>query len=147
MTLTERISEDMKTAMKARDTVRLETVRSIRAALLELDKSGREVDEDDRLKAVINQAKRRKDAIEQYSAAGREDLAERERAELAVIEEYLPRQLSEGEIEAEVDRIIAETGANSPSDFKVVMPKAMASMRGRADGARVQQIVRSRLGA
>lgn len=146
MELSERISNDMKDAMKSGEKLRLETLRSLRAAMLELEKSGKgAVSADDELKSVMNQAKRRKDAAEQFRAAGRIDLAEKEEAELKIIEEYLPQQLSDEEISAEVARIVAETGASGPGDFKVVMPKAMASMKGRADGNRVQSAVKSAL--
>jgi hypothetical protein len=148
MKLSDRINNDLKAAMKAGEKIRLETLRSIRASFIELEKSGKEtISEEDQLKAVINQAKRRKDAIEQYDNAGRADLADRERVELEVIEEYLPKQLTEDEIRAEVAAIISQTKAAGPQDFKVVMPRAMASMRGRADGSRVQQIVREQLEA
>src|ERR1051326_6981430 len=130
MSLTERITEDMKSAMRAGEKLRLETLRSLRAAMLELQKSGREVSAEDELKAVMNQGKRRKDAIEQYRNANRNDLAEKEEAELKVIEEYLPQQLGEEEVRSEVRRIIGEVGAKGPDDFKSVMPKAMAAMRG-----------------
>lgn len=146
MSLSERITDDLKNAMRAGEKLRLETLRSLRAAVLELEKSGRgEITDDDVLKAIGNQAKRRKDAAEQYHAAGRVDLAEKEEQELKIIEEYLPRQLNDDEIRFEVRRIIAETGASGPGDFKHVMPKAMASLRGRADGSRVQSVVRSEL--
>jgi uncharacterized protein YqeY len=146
MELAERIGNDMKEAMRSGEKLRLETIRSLRAAILELEKSGKGATTDeDELKAVMNQAKRRKDAAEQFRAAGRIDLAEKEEAELVIIEEYLPKQLSDGEIRAEVDRIVAETGASGPGDFKTVMPKAMAAMRGRADGNRVQAAVRAAL--
>ncbi|HVZ39629.1 MAG TPA: GatB/YqeY domain-containing protein [Candidatus Kapabacteria bacterium] len=147
MTLGEKITEDLTNAMKAGDKLRLETLRMLRAAMLELQKSGKEISPDDELRAVQNQGKRRKDAAEQYRAAGRADLAEKEEAELKIIEEYLPQQLGEDEIRAQVRVIIAEAGASGPGDFKLVMPKAMGALRGRADGARVQAIVKEELGA
>jgi hypothetical protein len=148
MSLTEQISEDLKAAMRAGEKLRLETLRSLRAALLELQKSGKEtITPDDEMKAVMNQAKRRKDAAEQYRNANRNDLAEKEEAELKMIEAYLPQQLTDDEIRDEVRRLIDETGAAGPNDFKLVMPKAMAAMRGRADGGRVQAIVKEELEA
>jgi uncharacterized protein len=146
MELAERIGNDMKEAMRSGEKLRLETLRSLRAAMLDLEKSGKGAPTgEDELKSVMNQAKRRKDAAEQFRAAGRTELAEKEEAELLIIEEYLPKQLSDEEIAAEVGRIVAETGAGGPADFKSVMPKAMAAMRGRADGNRVQAAVRSAL--
>lgn len=145
MSLSERINEDMKTAMRGGEKLRLETLRSLRAAMLELEKSGKEFSPDDELRAVMNQAKRRKDAIEQYRNAGRQDLADKEESELKIIEDYLPKQLEDSEIRNEVAGIISAVGAQGPDDFKLVMPKAMAALRGRADGGRVQAIVREEL--
>lgn len=142
MKLSERINEDLKAAMRAGERVRLETVRSLRAALLELEKSGNEVNDDAEQRAVMNQGKRRRDAIEQYRAAGRNDLADKEEAELKIIEEYLPQQLDDAAIEERVRAIIAETGAKGAGDFKVVMPRAVAAMRGVAEGGRIQPIVK-----
>lgn len=145
MTLTEKIANDMKEAMKSGEKVRLGTLRMVRAALLELQKSGNEVTPDLELRAVQKQANSRKDAMEQFMAAGRNDLAETERVELEIIEAYLPQQLSDDDIRAKVREIIAQTGASGPNDFKLVMPKAMAAMRGVADGNRVQAVVREAL--
>ncbi|MCC7439057.1 MAG: GatB/YqeY domain-containing protein [Armatimonadetes bacterium] len=145
MTLTEKIANDMKEAMKSGDKIRLGTLRMVRAALLELQKSGSEVTPDLELRAVQKQANSRKDAMAQFVNAGRNDLAEVERVELEIIEAYLPQQLSDDEIRAKVREFIAETGASSPNDFKLVMPKAMSAMRGLADGNRVQAIVREEL--
>ncbi|MCE7934227.1 MAG: GatB/YqeY domain-containing protein [Chlorobi bacterium CHB2] len=145
MTLTEKIANDMKEAMKSGEKVRLGTLRMVRAALLELQKSGNEVTPDLELRAVQKQANSRKDAMEQFIAAGRNDLAENERVELEIIEAYLPQQLSDDDIRAKVREIIAQTGASGPNDFKLVMPKAMAAMRGVADGNRVQAVVREAL--
>ena len=146
MELSERITSDMKDAMRSGEKLRLEVLRSLRAVMLELEKSGKgDVTADEELKAVMNQGKRRKDASEQFRAAGRTELADKEDAELAIIEEYLPKQLSDDEIAAEVTRIMTEVGATGPDAFKLVMPKAMASMRGRADGTRVQTVVKKAL--
>jgi uncharacterized protein YqeY len=145
MTLTEKIANDMKEAMKSGDKTKLGTLRMVRAALLELQKSGSEVTPDLELRAVQKQAASRKDAMQQFVAAGRNDLAEVERVELAIIEAYLPQQLSDDEIRAKVRELITETGASGPNDFKLVMPKAMAAMRGLADGNRVQAVVREEL--
>lgn len=142
MTLSERINEDLKAAMRAGERVRLETVRSLRAAMVDLTKSGNEVTDDAEQRAVMNQAKRRRDAIEQYRAVGRNDLADKEEAELKIIEEYLPQQLDDSAIEERVRAIIAETGAKGPGDFKVVMPRSVAAMRGVAEGGRIQPIVK-----
>lgn len=142
MKISERIVEDMKVAMKGGDAKRVAALRTLRAALLQLQKSGAEVSEEDELKAIQKQAKMSKDAVEQFSTAGREDLAEKERSELAVFEDYLPKQMTDQEIEEVVKRIAGEVGASGIDDFKNVMPKAMSELKGRADGGRVQAIVR-----
>ncbi|MCE2502478.1 MAG: GatB/YqeY domain-containing protein [Chlorobi bacterium] len=142
MTISEKIIEDMKAAMKEGNTTRVAALRTLRAALLQLQKSGEEVTEEAELKTVQKQAKMSKDAIEQFSQAGRTDLAEKEQAELLVFKEYLPEQLSDEEIREVVSKIADEVGAKGMEDFKHLMPKAMAEVRGRADGGRVQGIVR-----
>ncbi len=147
MTITERISEDLKNAMKAGEKLRVETLRMMRAAMLELEKSGNTVTEEGEMKALQNQAKRRKDAAEQYRNADRPDLAEKEEAELDIIQEYLPKQLDEDEVRSEVRSIISDTGASGPGDFKLVMPKAMNALRGRADGGMIRSIVEQELQA
>jgi len=147
MTLSEKISADLKDAMRSGDRIRLDALRMIRAALLELEKSGRKTTSDDEVKVLLKEAAKRKDAIDLYRNADRPERVEFEEANLRIIEEYLPRQLSEEEIRAEVRTIIEQTGAAGMSDFKVAMPKAMASLRGRADGARVQAILREELQA
>ena len=145
MTLSERINEDLKNAMKAGEKERTGTLRLIRAAMLELAKSGNEVTPDAEQKVIQKAARSRKEAIEQYRAANRADLVEKEEAELKIIEEYLPQQMGEDEIRNAVRAVIAETGASGPADFKLVMPKAMGVLRGKADGAKIQAIVKEEL--
>jgi uncharacterized protein YqeY len=145
MTLTEKIGEDLKNAMREGEKLRLETLRMVRAALLELAKSGTEVTPELELETVMRQGKRRRDAAEQYRAANREDLAVKEESELLIIEEYLPKKLDEDAIRAAIQAIISETGAAGPGDFKVVMPKAMSQLKGQADGGRVQALVKELL--
>ena len=146
MKISEKIVEDMKAAMKAGEATRVAALRTLRAALLQLQKSGEEVTDEAELKAIQKQAKMSKDAVEQFSQAGRTDLADKERAELQIFEEYLPKQLSDEEVREAVSRIAQEVGAKGTDDFKLVMPKAMGELRGRADGGRVQGIVREVLG-
>ncbi len=136
MNLKDKINTDLKEAMKSGDKVRLQTVRSIRALILEFEKSGanREMTEEDEIKLLTSAAKKRKDAIEQYRNAGREDLAEKEEAELKIIETYLPEQLSEKEIEAKVKEIAAKVGATEKKDFGKLMGAAMKELKGKADG-------------
>ena len=145
MSLTQKISDDMTAAMKVRDSSRVDALRMLRAALLELQKSGDEVTEDLEMKVLQKQAKMRRESISQFREAGRIDLAEREEKELDIIEEYLPKMLSDEDITEIVSRVITETGAASMGDFKVVMPKTMKEVSGRADGTAVQRIVRQLL--
>ncbi|HIK33036.1 MAG TPA: GatB/YqeY domain-containing protein [Oscillatoriales cyanobacterium M59_W2019_021] len=150
MSLKDRIGEEIKAAMKSKDKVRLETVRSIKKIILEKESSirgeGRDrLTEAEEMDVLLQQAKQRRDSIEQYVNAGREDLAEKERQELAIIEEYLPKQLSEEEVGEIVDEIVAEVGATSPKDMGKVMGPAMQRLKGQADGKLVQQIVKAKL--
>lgn len=152
MSLKDQITADIKAAMKSKDKVRLETARSIKKVLLEKEVSVRpsgqeELTETQELEVLSQLAKQRRDSIEQYQKAGREDLAEAEAQELAIIEEYLPKQLSEAEIGAVIDEILAETGAQSPKDMGKVMGPAMQKLKGRADGKVVQEMVKQKLGA
>ena len=147
-TLRERLDRDMKEAMRARDTVRLGTIRMIRTALTERDKAGSgETTDADVLAVVTKQAKQRRDSIAQFEAAGRDDLAAGERAELAVVEGYLPAPATDAEVDAAVATAVAETGAASMKDMGRVMGAALAALGGTADGGRVQAAVRRALGA
>lgn len=148
--LSDRLTEDLKDAMRKKDRVRLLTIRSIQAALKEKEIEQRqagsgEISDDDAIAVMQKQAKQRRDAIEQYEAAGREDLASSERAELEIIEAYLPKQLSDDELRAIVRDVIAETGASSPKDMGRVMGKAVERTRGVADGKRVSAVARELL--
>ncbi|NJK39562.1 MAG: GatB/YqeY domain-containing protein [Oscillatoriales cyanobacterium RM1_1_9] len=150
MSLKDRITEDIKAAMKAKDKVRLETVRSIKKVLIEQESTARgegqtSLNPEQELAALIQQAKQRRDSIEQYRKAGREDLAEQEAAELAIIEEYLPQQLSDAEIAAVIDELIEAAGASSPKDMGKVMGPAMQRLKGQADGKKVQDMVKAKL--
>lgn len=150
MSLKDRISEDIKNAMKTKDKIRLETVRSIKKVLLEKEVSVRpqgqeSLTESQEIEVLAQQAKQRRDSIEQYRQAGREDLAEKEAQELAIIEEYLPGQLSDEEVGAVVDEIIAQTGASSAKDMGKVMGPVMQQLKGRADGQKIQAVVKAKL--
>ncbi|MBD2310580.1 GatB/YqeY domain-containing protein [Desertifilum sp. FACHB-1129] len=150
MSLIDRIGEEIKSAMKAKDKVRLETVRSIKKVLLEKqtsvrDPESKELSEAEELEVLSQLAKQRRDSIEQYRSAGREDLAQKEEQELVIIEEYLPRQLSDAEIESAIAQIIAQVGATSPKDMGKVMGPAMQQLKGKADGKKVQDIVKAKL--
>lgn len=145
MSLNQQVVDDMKSALRDGDKVRLETLRMLRASFLELEKSGQDVTPDREMAVVIKHAKGRKEAADMYRQAGREDLAAKEEAERAIIEEYLPKQMSDDEIVEELRSIILATGASSPADFKLVMPRAAATTKGRADGARVSALLKALL--
>jgi uncharacterized protein YqeY len=147
--LSEIITEQMKAAMKSGDKLRLETIRSIRALILEFEKSGvgRTMTEEDEQKLLISAAKKRKDSVEQYRAANREDLASKEEAELAIIQEFLPKQMDESEVETVVKTIIEQVGAKTPQEVGKVMGAAMKELRGKADGTLVQTVAKRLLGA
>ena len=147
MALTDEINEQIKTAMKSGDKVRLETLRSIRAGILEFEKSGtgREMTDDDAFKIINSGAKKRKDAIEQFEAAGRTEAAEKERLELGIIMEFLPTQMTEDEVRLAVSDIITQLGASQPSDFGKVMGIAVKQMKGKADGGLIQTLVKQLL--
>jgi len=148
MNLEQTITEQMKAAMKSGDKLRLETVRSIRAAILEFNTSGvgRPMNDDDEVKLLQKLAKKRKDAMEIFRANGRDEAADKEQAELAILEEFLPTMLNEAEITSIVQRVIADTGATSQKDFGKVIGAAMKELRGKADGTLVQTVVKSLLG-
>jgi len=149
--LKEKLQEDIKDAMRARDEIRLRTVRSLRAALLEQEIELRTggsatLTDEQELAVVLKQAKQRRDAAEQYRSAGRDDLVRREEDELQVIEEYLPRQMSDEELGALIREVVKAVGADSMRDMGKVMGAAMPRVKGLADGKRVQAAVRAVLG-
>lgn len=139
---------DLKDAMRQKDKVRLSAIRMIQTAITEKEKAGTgAVTEDDVVAIVAKQAKQRRDSIAQFEAAGRDDLAAHEAAELAIIEAYLPAQATDEEIRAVVDAVVARTGATSMKDLGRVMGPSMAELKGVAEGGRVQAAVRAALGA
>lgn len=147
MSLTETINEQIKQAMKSGDKLRLDTLRTIRAGILEFEKSGldRAMTPDDEFKILNSAAKKRKDAIEQYDAVGRQDASQRERDELAIIMEFLPEQMSDDEIRAAVAEIAAQVGATQQSDFGKLMGAATKALKGKADGNAIQQAAKALL--
>jgi uncharacterized protein YqeY len=147
MSLTETITADIATAMKARDATRLTALRMLKTALTakSVDK-GRPLDAAEDLQVVGALVKQRRDSIAQFEAAGRHELADKERAEIAVLEAYQPPAASDGDIAAAVDAAIAATGAASAKDMGKVMKATMAALAGRTvDGKRVNELVRARL--
>ncbi|MBK7498153.1 MAG: GatB/YqeY domain-containing protein [Ignavibacteriales bacterium] len=148
MNLKDKINQDLKDAMKSGDKIRLSVVRSIRALILEFEKSGtaKELTPEDELKMLTTAAKKRKDSIEQFRNAGRNELAESEETELKVLMDYLPKQMDEVEIKNEIVRLATEIGAKSKEDFPRLMPLVMKELKGKADGKLVKLIVESYLG-
>ncbi len=143
MSLKDKINQDLKEAMKAGDKIRLQTIRSIRALILEFEKSGanREMTEEDEIKLLTSAAKKRKESIEQYTKGGREELALKEAEELKIIETYLPKQLSEQEVEEFVKNLAAEIKAESKKDFGRLMGASVKALKGKADGNVIRGIV------
>ncbi len=143
MNLKEKISQDLKDAMKSGDKIRLQTVRSIRALILEFEKSGsdKQLMPDEEIRMLTSAAKKRKESIEQFRNAGREELAKQEETELEIIMSYLPKQLSEDEILAEVKILALELNASAKEDFAKLMPAVMKELKGKADGKMVRSIV------
>lgn len=148
MTLFDQISEDIKAAMKARDKVRLETLRNIKKVFLEVKTApgaNDTLEDADALKIITKLAKQGKETAATYTQAGRQDLADAELAQVEVLESYLPKQLSAEEIEAEVKKIIAEVGATSMKEMGRVMGIASKQMAGRAEGGKISAIVKKLL--
>lgn len=145
MTLFDQISEDIKAAMKARDKVRLETLRNIKKVFLEAKTAPGANDtlEDDKaLKILQKLAKQGKETAETYIQANRQDLADEESAQVKVIEEYLPKPMSEAEIEQAVRAVITQTGATSMKEMGKVMGLASKQLAGKADGSAISAVVR-----
>ncbi len=150
MTLVERITQDLTASMKAQDAARTSTLRMAKAALKnrEIDKH-QALDDAEALRVLQGLVKQREDSVEQYLKGNRPELAEKERAEIAVLKAYLPAEAGEAEIAAAVDAAVAETGAASPKDMGRVMKAALAALAAAGkpvDGRRVNEAVRRRLG-
>jgi uncharacterized protein YqeY len=150
--LKQRLEDDLKTAMRAKDKLRLSCLRMVKSKVQEKQvalrgKEGSEatLTDEDVTNVVSAYAKQRRDSIESYEQGGREDLAASERAELEILKEYLPQQMGEDEVAAIVDAAVAESGASAPKDMGAVMKLVMPQVKGRADGKLVNRIVQSRL--
>ena len=148
MTLNERITQDMKDAMKSGSTLRLSTLRTLRAQLIELSKRGAvaTITPEDETAVLLSAVKKRKEAIELYEKAGRTELSSKERDELFIINAYLPQQLSREDLTAKVEEIIDRTGSSTARDFGKVMGIAMKELKGRAEGSLIQELVKHKLG-
>ena len=148
MMLQERIAKDMTESMKARDQAKLSALRMVKAALMNGDVSkGRALEESEAQQILASLIKQRRDSIEQFKAAGRTDLVDKESAELAILESYAPPAMAAADIEQAVDAAITETGATSAKDLGRVMKAVMTLLAGRSvDGKTVNELVRKRLG-
>ncbi len=147
MSLGKQIVADLTTAMKAQDAARTSTLRMVKAAMMNRQiEKGSELDDDDVQKLLRSLVKQRRDSIEQYEKAGRQELVNKEQAEINVIETYLPKAASQEEIEQVVAAVIAETGASSIKDMGKVMKAAQAALAGKnADGRLVSEVVKAKL--
>ncbi len=146
MSIKERLQQDLKESLKKKDTIRLNTIRSIINAIKNKEIDLRKEVTEEEIYTILNSlAKQRRESIEQYEKGGRQDLVDQEKRELEIILEYLPEQLSEKEIEKIVKETIEEVGASSMKDLGKVMKAVMPKVKGRADGKKVNEIVRSLL--
>lgn len=147
MELLERLKDAQKTAMKQKDKARLGTLRLVMAAIKQQEVDTRQSLSDDDILAVLTKnVKQRRDSVAQYQAAGRDDLAETELAEIAVIEEFLPQPLSDDEVDALVKAAVEQSGASSMQDMGKVMGVLKPQVQGRADMGKVSQRVKAHLG-
>ncbi len=149
LTLKERIRDDMKTAMRAKDKERLAVIRLTLAAIQQIEIDDRVTLEcDEQIIAVLDKMiKQRRDSINQYQNAARNDLADKEQQEIDILMDYMPTQLSAAEIEAEISAIITNIGATGPQDMGKVMGAAKGKLQGRADMGQIGQLVKSKLAA
>ncbi len=148
MSLKQQIISDLTASMKAQDAPRTSTLRMVKAAVMnrEIEKGG-ELDDEEMMKLLRSLVKQRHDSVEQYEKGGRQDLADKEKTEIDVIEAYLPQAASRAEIEGAVAAAIAETGASSIKEMGKVMKAAQATLAGKnADGRTVSEIVKAKLG-
>ena len=146
MSLSEQIMSDMKEAMKARNKVRLNTVRMIKSALMnEKIKAGHDLTAEEELTVLSREKKQREESIDEFTKADRKDLADETKQELAIVESYLPKQMTEEELNQAVSSAIAEVNAQGKSDFGKVMKVLMPKIKGKADGKAASDVVRKQL--
>ena len=145
MSLMEQVEKDIITAMKAKDAVKVSTLRMMKSALGNyLIQAKKDKPEDAEVLAIITkQAKQRRESLESFEKAGRKDLADKEKAELAILESYLPKQLTDEELRTEVQKAIELSGVKSPADIGKLMKVLMPAIQGKADGKRVQDAVKA----
>ncbi|CAN7438293.1 GatB/YqeY domain-containing protein [Paenibacillus sp. LjRoot153] len=147
MSLSDRLNEDMKQAMKSQDKFKLSVIRMVRSTIKnsEIDLK-RPLDDNEVLDVLTREIKQRKDSLQEFAKAGRDDLADNLKAELVILAEYMPQQLSEEEVKAIVQQTIQQIGASSKADMGKVMTALMPQVKGRADGKLINQLVQQLLG-
>lgn len=146
MSLTERLNDDMKQAMKNKEKFRLSVIRMIRSSIKNIEVNERRTPDDNEVLEILNrEVKQRKDSLQEFEKAGRDDLAADVKVEIEIIQEYLPQQLSEEEVNAIVKQTIHEVGASSKAEMGKVMGALMPKVKGRADGKLVNQLVQKHL--
>ncbi len=147
MSLKERLLEDMKSAMKDKDTIKKNTVQMARAAILQVEKDNKVTLDDDGILDIIGkEVKRRRDVLPDYEKSGRQDLIDDLKAEIEVLLQYLPEQLTEEELEVIVRQAVQDTGATSVKDMGKIMQEVMPKVKGRADGKMINGIVKKIIG-
>ena len=147
MSLKIKITEDLNSALKSKNNTRIDTLRSIRAEILKMDKSGinREMNEEEEIQLLSKQAKMRRESIEMFQNAGRQDLVDKENSQLEIINEYLPKQMSPEEADGIITKILSESGFTSQKDFGKAMGEVMKQLKGKIDGKIIQDILKSKL--
>ncbi|MFD1466178.1 GatB/YqeY domain-containing protein [Lapidilactobacillus mulanensis] len=146
MSLNEQLTADLKAAMKAKDKTKLSVVRMIKASLTNAKiKKAADLTDEEELQVVTTEMKQRKDSLAEFEKAGREDLSAEVKAEMAIVQNYLPAQLTDEELSAIIQETIDENGATSMKDMGNVMSKLMPKIKGRADGGQVNQLVKKLL--
>ncbi len=145
--LKEKLMEDLKVSMRNKDEIRKNTVQMVRAAILQIEKDkGIQVEDDKILEIIAKEVKSKKDALKDFEKAGREDLINQTNQEIAVLQEYLPKQLSREEIKVELEKIIAEIGATTMKDMGAIMQEAKAKMGASADGKTINEVAKEIMG-
>jgi uncharacterized protein len=146
LSLTNQLDQEMKMALKNKDKQKLSTIRMLKSAIKkeEIDKK-RPLNDDEIISVIMREVKQRKDSLAEYKAAGRDDLAEKEQAEIDILSAYLPEQMSEEELKALVQQVIDEVGAGSKADMGKVMSAIMPKVKGRAEGRLVNRMVQEAL--
>jgi len=145
--LKEKLMEDLKVSMRNKDEIRKNTVQMVRAAILQIEKDkGIQVEDDKILEIIAKEVKSKKDALKDFEKAGREDLINQTNQEIAVLQEYLPKQLSREEIKTELEKIITEVGATSMKDMGNIMKEAKAKMGASADGKTINEVAKEIMG-